>query len=323
LVALPFVVAAVAACSGSTTSVNGGDGGSSDSGGSDGGSSVTQDQACTDEATAICNKLGACDPFIVELAYGDVATCTTRFKLSCTLSLGATGTAATPSSTEACAQAVPSISCDDAFARKLPAACNHLSGQLANGQACGDDSQCLSTFCNKPKGQVCGVCGAPSTAGSACNVDDDCPYGTVCWNSTCAARAGAGAACGANPCLESLACKNGTCSTPDAVGASCANVQNDIFGTCDHVKAVVCSSGTCAQIQLAQTGAACGLNVNGKIVLCQAAGFCKGETLQAPGTCVAAAADGSSCDATKGPSCMGPAQCMSGLCKLPDPSSCH
>jgi hypothetical protein len=41
------------------------------------------------------------------------------------------------------------------------------------------------------------------------------------------------------------------------------------------------------------------------------------------GSCVAAAADGAACNPTNFINCLAPATCTSGLCKLPDPSSCH
>src|SRR5215472_10342957 len=54
---------------------------SGSSSGSDG--SVSADQACSDFASAGCQKLSSCAAFLIDDVYGDVATCTTRLKASC------------------------------------------------------------------------------------------------------------------------------------------------------------------------------------------------------------------------------------------------
>jgi len=286
------------------------------------GSSVSPDKACTDLAAAFCTEVSNCAAPLITLGYGDLATCQTRLKLSCLPSLMAPSTSATPDKLDSCATAVDGAMCDAVYTRNTPAACVPDPGKLANGNACGDDAQCSSKYCKKPANAVCGVCGDKAAAGGTCSVDDDCQAQLKCANGACAAYVAVGGTCDAShPCAQPNVCKNGVCAVPQAAGQTCTAMAGDFFGDCDQTKGLVCPPMThvCTAAMFAAAGQPCGL-VNGALVACAAAGHCKLTGLM--GTCLAAAADGAACDATNGPDCMAPAQCVNAVCKLPNPAGC-
>jgi hypothetical protein len=306
----PAFVVGIVACSGGSSS--GGSGGS-----------VSADQACSDFASAGCQKLSSCTAFLIDDVYGDVATCTTRLKASCTDALAATGTGLTPAQRESCAQALPGAQCADLVVNNFPTACRAVAGQFSNGTTCGDSSQCQSTYCNLGADGTCGACGAARAApGASCHRDDDCAYGSTCTNGACATHATSGGVCdSSHPCQQPLACKNGVCATPDEIGASCT------MGSCDQLAGLYCTtigSAVCKAITLAKAGEMCGV-VNGVLAACSGGGHCKVVVGTAAGTCEAAAADGATCDSTNGPTCLPPAVCgaTSKVCTLPNPAGCH
>lgn len=282
--------------------------------------SVSPDKACTDAATALCNKLQSCASALVTVLYGDVATCVARGKLGCLPSLMAPSTSASPDKLDSCANATGAISCGALFSRDAPPpACKTDPGKLANGTACGEDAQCTSAFCKKTSGQPCGVCGARAPAGGACAVSADCDYGLACGNQLCVAYGMAGSSCdGGHPCAAPNVCKAGVCAAGGSAGQACDPAARD----CDPTQPLFCSptSRVCTTVTFAAAGQPCGF-INGGYVACSAAGHCRIGTGFA-GTCVAPAADGTACDTTNGPDCMGPATCVGGLCKLPNPASC-
>jgi hypothetical protein len=295
---------------------------------SGGGSSVSSSQAATDGASAFCARVAACAPALTALEWGDTSACVPRLTAELSGRLASTGTSATPSQLEACAQALPNATCDDLLGRNLPAPCRSTPGSQPNGAACGDDSQCAGGHCSVPSQQTCGVCTTLGAAGATCAVDADCDYGLACAGGTCAGYVAPGGVCDAtHRCLPTLVCKNGACAHPDAAGASCNAQAGD---TCDTLHGVFCNdaSGTCQTIAYVSAGAACGI-ISGTITFCQrgstnAVAECKGlGGVSLTGACQAAAADGASCDATGGPFCVTPSVCVNGQCKLDDASSCH
>jgi hypothetical protein len=308
--AIAAIALAIAACGGSTSSV----------------SSVSAQQACTDVAAAVCTAVNGCSSFLVQLQYGDVGTCQTRFQATCVTALAANGTGMTASTMDACAKAVAGESCADIVSNNPPSACHAVMGQLANGTACGDPSQCQSAYCNRGTDGTCGACGM-RVSGGACHRDEDCDYGQLCVTATgatpagteqgaCVAPGGSGATCdGPHPCNKTLACKNGTCAAPDEAGAACIpGNQANPFGSCDVLKGLLCYQLKCVALGVAAAGQPCG-TINNGYTACAAAGTCNG------GTCTAAANDGASCGAMN--RCQPPAQCSGGVCKLSDPSTCH
>src|SRR5207237_8124643 len=124
------------------------------------------------------------------------------------------GSALTPDKFEACVTAFNAGSCADFRNGVLPAECK-IAGSLANGTACGSDSQCSSAYCKKPLNTTCGVCAARVPGGQNCTVDKDCQDGLVCGGGQCKAPGVAGGTCSNNqPCLATLYCNNNTCAAP-------------------------------------------------------------------------------------------------------------
>ncbi|HEY8039035.1 MAG TPA: hypothetical protein VIF15_04545 [Polyangiaceae bacterium] len=308
--ALPAVLSAVLACSGTTT---GGGGGVSDA------------QACSDLAANICNQVASCAPFLVTVIYGDATTCASRFDATCPDTLAASGTGATASNVEACAQAYKAASCDDILSNNTPSACQ-IHGSLAAGQACGDDTQCAGDggFCNVASGQACGVCGTRAAAGAACAANKACQVGLVCalptgaTTGSCVAPGAQGATCDAgHPCKSLLTCFKGTCAQPMEAGQACDGVAQN----CDYAKGLFCNPQTkvCATITTATGGGTCGY-ANGTYSVCTGGATCQMGT-GGTGTCQAAAADGATCG-SNGASCEQPATCVNNACALPNASAC-
>jgi hypothetical protein len=325
---------ALMACSGSSGSGDTGDGGGT---GDDGGVSMSVTEAASNIAGALCAKINTCTGFYVQSAYGDLATCQSREASLFEEAITAKGTGWTTVAIKECALAIPQTSCDDALGHQLPSACHPPAGQLASGATCGDNAQCSSGYCNLGAGGKCGTCAAGlGAAGATCYRDDDCAFGTVCVGNDvtaspekqghCTALAAGGATCDdAHPCMKTLAChgdsSTGMCAGPDAAGANCNQIGADFAGNCDELSGNYCSKvsgGTCTQIALVAAGQPCGV-VGGVLNACTASGKCGGSS----SSCVAPAADFGNCDATNGPGCMAPAQCIGGMCIRPSPATCN
>ncbi|MEO7111111.1 MAG: hypothetical protein ABI183_11795 [Polyangiaceae bacterium] len=301
-------IVSIAACSsssssgafgsdGGSVSSDGGTGGSDSASGSDSAVSADATKACADAADAFCTQLQTCSSFGLQVGYGDLATCKTRFALGCAQTFSFPGTSSTPATTEACAAALPAISCSDFISQNLGSACTTQPGTVANGSPCGDDAQCSSTFCARAPDSQCGTCSAVSTAGGAC-ANQSCSTG--------------------------FACPTGgsTCLTPVAgqVNDAC-QAQSD----CDVAHAVGCNTNNkkCIALAVAASGGSCGADsiTPSKFTLCPANGSC--DALLG-GSCHATAADGAACStASSGPNCLAPAKCVGSICKLPDATACH
>lgn len=285
------------------------------SGDSSGGGASTPEGACDELVGALCNKLAECVPLVIKTAYKDANDCIARQKAQCVKSVNAPSTGFTPAIVSGCAAAYRSATCDTAFSQ--PDACKTPAGQLADGAPCGEGSQCKGRACNKSGDAACGACTTSAAAGADCTTNQ-CDEGLRCAeNNKCVAAAKAGAACGDNqPCEAPLTCSKGTCGTGAGAGASCAAGE-----ACDALKGLFCdpTSKTCKEIKLANAGETCGL-IDGTFVSCVAGGKCKMGT-GTTGTCQAAAADGAACGGD-GPDCQEPAECVNGICTIPDPSAC-
>ncbi|MBI5547151.1 MAG: hypothetical protein HY901_24995 [Deltaproteobacteria bacterium] len=252
--------------------------------------------ACTAASDSICEQLEACSPFGLAALYGDLATCKARVMLGCMPVYDAPGTSSTPARTEKCALALAQLSCDAVKAGDLGPDCAAVAGTLADGAACGDDSQCQSHFCARASDALCGTCSPKSTEGGAC-VNGACSAGLVCPK-------------GSSTCIKPVAGK---------AGDACTYQEQ-----CDLANGVACdttSSKKCMQIAVAEdTGDSCGITMAG-FVICPASGTCSALF---GGTCSAAAADGDACsDSDTGPKCLLPAKCAGGTCALPDPVTCQ
>jgi hypothetical protein len=305
---------------GSGDSASGGND-SADRSGADTGPPLTIDQACTDLNTSICGALQACSTFLLQLAYGDVATCVARTNLGCTMGQAASGVGRTLEDLENCARAIPTVSCADLIAHKTPAACQDKPGTVINGLSCGAGTQCQSTFCRKQG--ACGVCAPREAVGGVCINDEHCRADLVCVPTTsrCAVPGEMGAGCDdMRPCRADLYCRAGACAAKVGAGESCADSDT----ACDPTRGVACNSVSkvCQSLHVAKKGEACGI-VNAMVVLCEAAGSCEGEA-QARPACTAATGDGEACGAAvAGRGCLGPASCVVGICRLPATPSCN
>jgi len=286
---------------------------------SDSNEDVSADQAATNAANAICDALQKCSPLLVQISYGDVATCKTRSKLGLQPALTANGTSLTASSLASCAQDLANATCDQLTTRDLPESCRTKPGTLQDGAACGADQQCQNRLCRKQAGTACGACSKLGASGTDCKINEECEFGLGCAGGKCAPFKGAGEKCDAtNRCKPTLTCQSGTCGTPAGVDATCSSPG--LESECDLAKGVACGvDKKCTQIQFVGPGQPCGL-VEGKFVSCGGAGRC--TALTGGGTCQAPAADGSACDDANGPLCVAPARCIGKVCKLDDPSTC-
>lgn len=295
---------------------------------------ISADEACTQLAATYCGKLDTCTTFYAALAFGDVATCKARFKDQCVRGLGAPSTASTPAKIASCAAKATSVTCSDLFADNLPTECRPIAGGLADGVACGDDSQCKSAFCGFDEDTAtCGTCVAPPAAEAAC-ANGDCPNGLKCGgDGKCHKPGAAGDACDdQRECNATLVCFNGQCAAPLAIGADCdpAGTATPTKPACDLVNGAWCNlkSKKCEAItRNAAVGASCGLDLTGGgLTVCEAKAYCNitnGTTFA--GTCATRVADGATCDPaakTLGDQCLSPAKCIGNVCKIADASLC-
>lgn len=306
-------------------------------------SSTSPTQACTDVATAVCNKVAQCASAVVTSIYGDPATCATRTESACNAALAVTNTGDSAGNVEDCAKAYATISCTDALDNNTPSQCVHKPGKLSNGAVCGTAGQCISGVCQFDS-SGCGKCIDPVATGGTCNATSDCKSGLVCapttdTTATCVAPVGSGATCSTKlpvvPCQAGLVCNSKTsqCEAPLAAGSACdPSIQPTL---CDQANGYFCTPiGTRCQLAIAaQTGQACGYDIKtGNYSYCAGSGFCGNvDTQTGMGTCVAPAVDGGQCDLAKGPLCMPPAVCKLtsgdggtvGTCTVNDPTQCH
>lgn len=300
-------------CGTPATSGGGGSGGQGGTGGGSTGS--TPEQACTAYATALCNRVDVCIPYGTKAFSGDVATCISRFKLSCIPALGVPTTGATVANLNACAATLGTASCSSI--REGTAACQYRGTQAA-GTACGSNSQCASAYCKYTTSPSCGVCANRVSNGGQCSSPADCIDGSGCSNGVCRAKGGAGAICGSTaPCGDGLWCASGQCA-PSATTAGSTCDFNDV-DSCDYLSGLFCNSqDRCAAILLAGAGQQCGVS-NTSVVFCSYNGTCTSNT---NGVCVAVVPDGQACNASQSKNCLDPAICSNGICTIVDPSSC-
>jgi hypothetical protein len=315
-----------------------------------GGTSITQ--ACTDIATARCNKLVSCtnagnpSGFTIVKDYGDLPTCIMRETLACSDSQSAPHQGSTPDLVEMCSKMIPSVTCTDYLNGNLSGPCAQAMGPLGNGASCTFAGQCSTGACNGAKHAACGTCGAAPAAGADCSTSA-CARGLDCVSQTstaspppmlCVADGGSGAMCNRdNPCSAGFGCIGatkttmGTCmADAEKVGAAC----DPTFKTgpdCDGKVGLWCNTMTsmCTAVLWGNDGDNCGLGADGNVTSCKA-GDCIGATFGAnpmPGQCKAKVLEGSGCDIVNGPLCTAPAKCVltngtAGICTLADGTKC-
>jgi hypothetical protein len=298
--------------------------------------------ACADLAAAQCAELSACASVLLQTRYGSTSTCESRLSASCARSLAAPHTGATPSQTEACAQAYAAWSCADYLANvDLPAACAPPIGEEATGGACAFAAECKTGFCALPPSAACGVCASPPTSGEPCSELTSCGRGLVCLPSrVCGTLGLMGAACtqGA-PCGPHLSCVGanstkhtpGTCKAAVTVaGGACDPTAATVAG-CDFDEGLVCNGASkqCEALVISPPGGVCDVS-NHQFATCVASGTCSTAEAGAVGSCIPAADDGAECSATGvGPACSPPARCIvpangsaSGTCQPDGVATC-
>jgi hypothetical protein len=289
-----------------------------------GASSPSGDQTASDAANALCARLQACSPVALQFAYGDVASCEARLKAVSLNALSANGSGLTPARVEACTQAIPGASCDDGLGHNFPPICQPVAGQLADGTACFDSSQCQTAFCHKPLYSSCGTCGPKAASGASCYTEDDCSVGNECFVGKCVAPSDMGGPCDLtmHPCKPTLGCKQAKCATPAAVGESCtSSAVTDVTGNCDPLAGLYCdpTSSKCVKYNLAPPGQPCGI-LNGHYTTCSGGSTCSNVPT---GMCLATLKEGAACSMTTGAICTPPAVCQNKVCTTGSPSTCH
>ena len=305
---LAAVSLAGAACS-SPNSGNptGAGGGASVATGAGGGATVS---TCDGLAKVVCDKLDACAPTVIALAYGSVAHCSERLALGlCASSAGV--------DFAACGADYATLSCDAIFASdSAPAGCVSTSA-AADGAPCGEDAECKSSHCVKGTDSACGTCEAKVAAGGACGmVAQVCASGFTCLADTCTKLKPPGDACAAtDECSGAHVCIGGKCGAPPTEGEACTQ---DI--RCSLFEALYCSpkTNTCKAVGLANVGESCGYDMAGDKVT-----LCKVSDCAADDKCVAPLKDGDACmTGPNQPSCEAPAECLQGKCTPPMADTC-
>lgn len=268
--------------------------------------------ACASFASAYCSKLDACEKDGIARVYGDRATCESRQKDNCEISLEAPDTGSTPQGKVNCATAYGSASCRD-FLYGGIAACSTVTGSRSAGSPCAFGPQCQSGMCSFAFLASCGVCAGVSRAGSAC----PCSVGFVCLSTGCQPGGNEGASCSTTaPCLSGLTCVGGTCQLyATTVGQACP---------CDSYAGFACVNSACVAQTFATSGLACGTFTSG-FVGCTGGATCVYQTGATQGTCTPYALEGQPCG-SPGASCRVPDRCVgsgtSGTCVTVDPSKC-
>jgi hypothetical protein len=274
--------------------------------------------ACQAFAAAICARIGSCAPALITSEYGDQASCTTRNAAACVLGLHAPDSVSSAAGLASCTSALPDLSCHALLENAMPATCRLADGVRLNGQSCSSHTQCASTRCARAANMACGTCTTLALADQPCAASGDCSSGLVCSAGVCRAPAALGASCdAAHPCAYPLSCARGSCATALAANAPC---QWDA-DRCDRYAGLVCgSSNTCMPWRNASAGQPCASAASGWAV-CSAGASCS-STAADGGVCEAPVSDGSACRADAGPSCLAPALCIAGVCKIESPAVC-
>lgn len=291
---------------------------------------------CTALATAACKQLAQCDPLDMEQDFGgDMSTCVAQMVFACP-SVTEPGTSNTPSSIEACANALGQLaSCDDYWVyinRNAGSLCPTAPGALADGASCLDDSECKGGYCGPPpmdggaSSSNCGAC-AEEPGTTACQENSNCPTGKTCnGTSQCVTAGGVGAPCddsnpffAVQPCFPYLYCKfaagaadggtaSGTCATLETAGQPC-NPNDDANDCADGL---FCNGqATCAAVQFVAIGATC----DGVGLVCKGA-YCAfsadASATATTGVCTGYVANGAPCQMDG--QCLLNANCVNGQC---------
>jgi hypothetical protein len=270
--------------------------------------------ACSAYANSFCRKLMECEPATVTVDFNDMATCITRKSAQCQLAVVAPGAMLTPPTLMACAGQLGVNTCENIRYKQVPA-CN-FRGRKLDGAACADSWQCGSGICTRTRGVNCGTCARELGMNAQCG-ENDCGATLECSdNLLCQIPSDVGGACSAaQPCKAGTYCAGNQCAAQVEV----ANGACPVNAACAGHKGFACVQQQCQPIQYARTGQACGM---GNSILCQGSSECsiaQGNT----GTCSGVALDNQACGGAAGSSCLAPAECMGGFCKIPVGAECN
>ncbi len=300
------------------------------------GGPLNVNRVAADLAMSVCGRYAACEPFWLQTAYGEESACETRLQPLYASILTAQGVLATLDQAEACASAKSALGCEEYLSNTVPTACQ-IPGSSPVGAACAHDWQCAGpqAHCKLASQASCGVCGRLAQTSGACLNDADCASGLVCGSSsTCETPAPAGGACTSDAdCVGTLTCVGSQCTVPAGDGASCDDSTNyggedGCDAAFDRISGLYCI-GTCVQTQIGQAGGTCSYATpadpqSNPNTVCANGQICDVGDAGRVGTCPSAVADGQSCTMVIGsPSCLPPAVCSGGTCRLRDGSGCQ
>jgi hypothetical protein len=317
---------------------------------------ATAAQACASQAAAYCAYAERCEPSLLKKEFGDAANCTARLNVACVWAT-APGVTVTAAQRQACAASWASRGCREAV-DPMTSPCNFESakGTLADGVACGTDTQCAGGDCyfntsvpadgGTPSAPVCGQCRTLPGAGKPC-LDARCDATSWCDPGSHMCRPHAdlapeAASCGVSDagttlCAFGLTCgTSGTCVKAPAEGQPCTEVCAGgmlcVGGTCkpypkpgEPCTGMCESDSTCeyeTKICVANTWVKSGES-------CSASGKptgCLGGQCETSGdggmTCVARIADGQPCGPGTSRICQYSSQCVGDVCTPPTPDRC-
>lgn len=300
----------------------------------DGGSGApllfTVKQGCALRAERFCTRLATCSDFKLREAFGRPEVCRSRWAAACEADAAARDTGHTPFTLVLCAQELERAACPQISEFLEPEACRP-PGMRPEGRACGGHTQCATGFCEQVD-EGCGTCRATRPEGSSCAETAGCLSGLRCGIAgICISPSGLGASCSEDtPCPPALACLGGQCQAPLTAGMPCSG-----DGQCAHTDGLLCLT----EPQLT-TLAAAPLPVCRVAPLGTANQICRIEgrmVVHCPGgraacvrnnlgehRCLTPASDGGACGANAGGrTCVGPARCVAGVCRLAPLSTCE
>jgi hypothetical protein len=312
---------------------------------------VSSDKACTDYSTSYCATLALCAPAeLSQAGYDSEATCRDRVHLSCLQHIIAPGSFVEPRLYAAAANIYAKSSCALFYSREATALLTidplcGVAGTKSGGSGCYVDDQCDSLVC-KTSGGLCGKCTTVGQIGDPCSSTAGCAPGSYCdtqVNQECVKQGGLGQSCTSHQdCTPDLRCAFSTCQLRQGSGANCSSER-------DCQAELICGGSKCKAPALGEAGASCNsepLSCNsfknfyctgGKCVAgttglpgqsCTATSVCKGGAKcvipsgQSQGVCMTVAVDGQSCNASTGPYCQDPAECVNGKCEPLDGTIC-
>lgn len=280
--------------------------------------------ACASYAAKVCAAQQTCAPFSFSSSWATLTDCTSRKSAACKARATAPDTGLTAGDIDACAATIAQLDCSVMSIADTRPACLPKAGKRAIAAACGDDSQCQSTYCRPVGGGPCGTCAPRAAEGMPCNTSADCQADMACVATAsvkkCASRALVGDKCDAtHVCISPAVCQGGKCQGPVAAGASCDTGSKN----CDAGKGLYCHEKklVCSAYKVVATGAACGY-FDGDFVRCDAASTCHLES-GGQGTCVGVPKAGESCSTGELVPCVAGLVCDAGKCGTPNPASCN